>query len=333
VSLNTRSRIIGTGGYKAENVLTNLDLENLDSIDTNDQWIVERTGIKERRVAPSSVQTSDMAVGALKEAIEMAGIQPNDLDMIICGTVTGDMPLPATAAFVQKKIGATNNCPAFDISAACAGFIYGLSIADSCIRNGQAKTVAVIGTEMLTRFLDWTDRNTCVLFGDGAGAVILQAETEQDRGILSTHLFTDSAFTDILQIPGGGSKQPPTADTIASKAHCIQMEGREVYRVAVRYLSEAAELALEANGFSGPDVNIVTAHQANIRILQSVAKKVRIPIENFALNIDKYGNTSSASIPISLNEAVRAGRVKENDLMLMIALGGGISYGSALIRW
>jgi len=324
------TRIAGTGKYRADGVLTNHDLEKM--VDTNDTWIRERTGIRERRIALPGVYTSTMASAALKEALDAAGMQPGALDMIICGTVTPDMPLPATAAFVQRQIGASGNCPSFDISAACAGFIYGLSIADAFIRTGKIRTAAVIGTEMLTRFMDFEDRNTCVLFGDGAGAVVVTADHD-GRGILSTHLFTDGSLTDILQIPGGGSKEPASAETVAQKRHCIQMEGREVFKVAVRYLSEAAETALSTNGKKPEDVQLVAAHQANMRILSAVSKRVSIPIERFALNLESYGNTSSASIPISLDEAVRAGRVNDNDLVLMIALGGGISWGSALIRW
>jgi len=324
------SKIIGTGKYKAEGVLTNHDLEQM--VDTNDQWITERTGIKERRIAPSNIVTSDMATHALKEALDMAGKTPNDIDMIICATVTPDMPLPATAAFVQQKIGASNMCPSFDISAACAGFIYGLSIADKFIKTGQVKTVAVIGVEMLTRFMNFEDRNTCVLFGDGAGATLLTADTG-GKGVLSTHIYTDGSLTGLLEIPGGGSKRPPSAQTIANKQHFITMEGRETFKVAVKNLSEAAETALEVNGYKGEDVAVVAAHQANIRILNSVSKRTRIPMDKFAITIDRYGNTSSASIPLSLDEALRDGRVNDNDLILMMALGGGISWGSALVKW
>jgi 3-oxoacyl-[acyl-carrier-protein] synthase-3 len=324
------TRIIGTGKYRAEGVLTNQDLEKM--VDTNDEWILERTGIRERRIAEPGVNTSDMATHALREALEMAGRTADDLDMIICGTVTPDMPLPATATFVQQKIGASNLCPAYDISAACAGFIYGLSVADAFVKTGKAKTVAVIGVEMLSRFVNFKDRNTCILFGDGAGAVVVTADTT-GSGILSTHLYTDGSLTDILQIPGGGSQNPASAETLAEKLHSIRMEGREVFKVAVRNLAEAAETAVAANGFKPEDVDVVSAHQANMRILSAVAKRTGIPMEKFALNLEYYGNTSSASIPISLDEAVRDGKVNKNDLVLMIALGGGISWGSALIRW
>ena len=325
-----RSRIIGTGKYQAQRILSNADLEKL--VDTSDEWIRERTGIRERRLATEDVASSDMAAHALQEALQMAGKQPNDLDMIICGTVTPDRMLPATAAYVQKKIGASNHCASFDLSAACAGFIYGLSAADAYIKSGKAKTVAVIGTELLSRFMDWGDRNTCILFGDGAGAVVLTADTA-DRGILSTHQYTNAELTELLKIPAGGSLQPASTETVAANQHCIQMEGREVFRYAVRYLSSAAMTAVETNGKTPDDVNLVVAHQANLRILEGVSQRGKIPMERFVLNLEYYGNTSSASIPIALDEANRAGRIREDDILLMLALGGGISWGSALIKW
>lgn len=326
-----RTRIIGTGSYIAEGVMTNFDLEKL--VDTNNDWIVERTGIRERRVAKPEIASSDMATHALKQALDMAGLQANDLDMIICGTVTPDRPLPATAAQIQYKIGADNNCMSFDIAAACAGFIYGLSIADSFIKLKKAKNVAVIGVELLSRVLDFNDRNTCVLFGDGAGAAVVTGDTS-GRGILSTHTYANGALTELLKIPAGGSALPTSEETVANRLHFVQMEGREVFRYAVRYLSSAAQEALEANGMTAADVDVVVAHQANMRILDSVSKRVKIPLDKFVLNIERFGNTSSASIPIALDEALRNGRpIKQNDIMLMIALGGGISWGSALLKW
>ncbi|MDD5307294.1 MAG: ketoacyl-ACP synthase III [Deltaproteobacteria bacterium] len=325
-----RSRIIGTGSYTAEGVLTNRDLERM--VDTSNDWIVERTGIRERRVAGKNVLTSDMAAHALRQAVEMAGIGPDDLDMIVCGTVTPDRPLPATAAYVQRKIGAAKNCPSFDIAAACSGFIYGMAIADGFIRTGTAKRVGVVGVELLSRILDFKDRNTCVLFGDGAGAVVLAAD-ESGSGLLSTHLFTDGSLTELLTIPAGGSAMPASEATVADRLHYVHMEGKEVFRFAVRYLSSAAMLALETNGAGPDDVNVVVAHQANMRILDGVSKRVGIPLDRFVLNIERFGNTSSASIPIALDEAVRGGRVNGGDMVLMMALGGGLSWGSALARW
>jgi 3-oxoacyl-[acyl-carrier-protein] synthase-3 len=325
-----RTRILGTGSYVAEGVLTNFDLEKM--VDTSNDWIVERTGIRERRVAAEGVNTSDMASHALSQAIEMAGVCPDDLDMIICGTVTGDRPLPATAAYVQQKIGASNHCASFDLAAACAGFLYGLSIADSFVRTGKARYVGIVGVELLSRVLNYEDRNTCVLFGDGAGAVVVGADTG-GRGVLSTHIFTDGSLTEILQIPAGGSARPTTVETVAAKQHYVQMAGREVYRYAVKYLSTAARLALDENGLAATDVTRVVAHQANMRILAAVSQRVGIPMDRFVLNIERFGNTSSASIPIALDEAVRGGLIEEKAVILMIALGGGISWGSALLRW
>jgi 3-oxoacyl-[acyl-carrier-protein] synthase-3 len=273
-----------------------------------------------------------MAVAALKEALAAAELPPSALDMIICGTVTPDRPLPANAAYVQQKIGTGNHCASFDLAAACAGFLYGLSIADSFIRTGKAKTVGVIGVELLSRILNYQDRNTCVLFGDGAGAVVVTAD-DSGPGVRSTHIFTDGTLTELLIIPAGGSLMPTTADTVAERLHYVKMEGREVFKHAVRYLSSAAVAALESTGIGPEDVDKVVAHQANLRILEAVSKRVKIPMDRFVLNIERYGNTSSASIPIALDEAVRDGRIESGDKILMIALGGGISWGSALLEW
>ncbi|MCU0662137.1 MAG: ketoacyl-ACP synthase III [Myxococcota bacterium] len=325
-----RSRITGTGSYVADGVLTNQDLERI--VDTNDDWITERTGIKERRIASREVASSDMAAAATRNALEMAGLGPNDLDMIICATVTPDRQLPATAAYVQRKIGATSNCASFDIAAACAGSLYGISIADSFIRTGRAKHVAVIGVELLSRVLDYKDRNTCVLFGDGAGAMILSAD-QGESGVLSTHLFTDGSLTDILHIPAGGSALPTSAETVERRMHYVRMEGRDVFKYAVKYLADAAKVALDANAIGADDLSLVVAHQANIRILDAVSKRLGISLDRFILNLERFGNTSSASVPLALDEAVRGGRVHSGDTILMIALGGGISWGSAMVRW
>ncbi len=331
MAMEIRSRVVGTGSYTASGVLTNRDLEKM--VDTSDEWIVERTGIRERRVAPPGVASSDMAAHSLLQALEMAGKRPDDLDMIICGTVTPDRQLPATAAYVQRKIGCNSHCASFDLAAACAGFLYGLSIADSFIRLGRVRTVGVIGVELLSRVLDFSDRNTCVLFGDGAGAAVLVAEQGTTGGVLSSHIFTDGSLTELLTIPAGGSQRPTSAETVEQRLHTVRMEGREVYRYAVKYLSDAALCALAANGVGPGDVDVVVAHQANMRILEAVSRRVSIPIEKFVLNIERYGNTSSASIPIALDEGVRSGRIERGDTMLMIALGGGISWGSALLEW
>jgi 3-oxoacyl-[acyl-carrier-protein] synthase-3 len=263
-------------------------------LDTTDAWIRERTGIGARRLASPDEATSDMATAASKQALEMANMRADELDMIVCGTVTPDMPFPAAACFVQAKIGASR-AAAFDVSAACAGSLFALSIADSFIKTGTAKKVLVLGAELLSRITDWTDRGTCVLFGDAAGAMILVPETRKDRGILSTHLHTDGTQTSILNVPGGGSLCPVTDKVIAEKGQFIRMNGREVYKTAVRALEAASREALETNGYTPRDVTRVIAHQANMRILEHVMKKLEIPLEKCEVNIDQVGNTSSAS--------------------------------------
>jgi 3-oxoacyl-[acyl-carrier-protein] synthase-3 len=315
-------------------VLTNQDIEKL--VDTSDAWIVERTGIRERRILDKSLTTSDLATEAARKACQAAGIDPATLDCIIVGTVTPDVPFPATAVYVQRKLGARPGSAAFDLSAACAGFLYGLSIADGFIARGNFKRVLVIGVEVLSRIIDWSDRNTCVLFGDGAGAVVLAAEPESEsrgRGILSTHIFADGSYADILNIPAGGSALPLSPELIAEKKHLVKMNGREVYKHAVKNMSSASAIALEANGLRPDQVDWVFAHQANIRIIEGVSQRVGIPMDRFFLNIAKYGNTSSASLPIALDEAVEQKRIKEGDLLLLAALGGGLAWGSAAIRW
>ena len=325
-----RTRIIGTGSYVPEKVLTNKDLEKL--VDTTDEWIVERTGIRERRMAADTEVTSDMALKAAQRALEMAGTKPEELGLIIVGTISPDMPMPSSAAFLQHKLGA-KNAFAFDISAACAGSLYGLSIADQYIKTGQVKRALVIGVELLTRIIDWEDRNTCVLFGDAAGAFVLGPSEKEERGILSTHLHTEGALTDILCIRGGGSKHPMNEQVLKDKLHKVAMNGREVFKFAVRALSDAVNEGLRHNGVTSEQVDHVIAHQANIRIIDSVLDRLAIPKEKVWLNIDKYGNTSSASLPMTLDEANRAGRLKEGDLIAMMAIGAGMAWGSAVVRW
>jgi 3-oxoacyl-[acyl-carrier-protein] synthase-3 len=325
-----RAKIAGTGRATPDKVLTNDDLSKM--VATSDAWIRERTGIGARRILEEGRTTSDLAAEAARRACETAEVDPKDIDCIIVATISPDMPMPAVAVTVQQKIGALNQCPAFDISAACAGFIYGMSVADSFIRSGQFKRVLVIGVEILSRSVDWTDRNTCVLFGDGAGAALLVPSTDQ-RGILSTHIFADGAGVPFLNIPAGGSAEPPSLKTVEGKRHFVKMQGKLVFTHAVKNISRACQVALEANGKTPADVDVVVAHQANLRILEGVAERCGLPIEKFFLNIEKYGNTSSASIPIALDEAAREGRVKPNDLVLMSALGAGLSWGSALVRF
>jgi len=327
------SRILGTGHYAPAKVLTNGELERM--VDTSDAWISERTGIRERRIAANGELTSDMASAAARSALQAAGIAATDLDMIIVGTVTGDSPMPATAVHVQQKIGA-QQIPAFDISAACAGFIYGLSIGDQFIRTGQMQRILVIGVELLSRVLNWSDRTTCLLFGDGAGAVVLgPADASDDankRGVISTKIFTDGSLAQSLTIPGGGSQLPLTHATLDEAKNKVQMVGSEVFKVAVKNLTSASKAAIESAGLSTGDIDWVVAHQANLRILTQVASRLDIPLDRFVVNIERYGNTSSASIPIALDEAVRDGRIKPGQTVLMCELGAGISWGSALVR-
>jgi 3-oxoacyl-[acyl-carrier-protein] synthase-3 len=328
--MTPKARIIGTGSYVPERVLTNFDLEHL--VDTSDQWIVERTGIRERRVAAPGEASSDMAAKAAQRALDMAGLKATDIDLIIVGTISADMPLPSAACFVQAKIGATN-AAAFDISAACAGSLYAMSIAEKFISCGQFKCCLVVGVELLTRVMDWTDRNTCVLFGDAAGAIILAPAIDDGRGLLSTHLHTDGRQAEILYIPGGGSRFPTSDETVRDKMHFVKMNGREVYKSAVRNLSDALAEAFTANHCAPGDIQHIVTHQANLRILEAVMKRFEIPMERVWLNLQKYGNTSSASLPMSLDEANRAGRFKSGDLIAMMAIGAGMAWGSAMLRW
>jgi 3-oxoacyl-[acyl-carrier-protein] synthase-3 len=325
-----RSKIIGTGMYVPDKVVTNADLERL--VQTSDEWITTRTGIKERRMAAPDQAASDLAYPAALRALEMAGVKPEEVEMIIVGTISPDMPFPSCAAVLQGKLG-NKKAIAFDVSAACAGSLYALSIADKYVATGSVKNALVIGVEMLTRITDWTDRNTCVLFGDAAGAMVLGPTEEQNRGILSTHLHTDGSLWPILNIPGGGSRMPFTPEVYEKKLHLVKMAGKEVFKVAVRVLEACSREALEANKLAPSDITHVIAHQANLRILSSVLDKLGVPESKLFVNIQKYGNTSSASVPMTLDEANRAGRLKPGDNILMMAIGGGMAWGSALVRW
>ena len=326
-----RSRILGTGHYLPERVLTNFDLEKM--VDTSDEWINSRTGIRERHVAAEGEATSDMAIAAAKGALEMAGITAKDLDLIVVATISPDMQMPSTAMFVQRAIGARSDCPGFDIAAACAGFVYNMGIADAFIRTGQAKYVLIVGAEMITRYVDWNDRNTCVLFGDGAGAAVIGPSEDDKRGILSTHLYADGGQAESLWIPGGGTKYPMTHEVIDQNLHRVKMVGKDVFKFAVKAMSAAAETALEANGMTADDVDWLIPHQANMRIIEGVVQRTGVPIERCIVNIDKTANTSSASVGIALDQAVRAGKIKPGQSVLFAALGGGIAWGSALVRW
>ncbi|QGM44479.1 beta-ketoacyl-ACP synthase III [Methylocystis heyeri] len=324
------SVILGTGAYAPSKVLTNDDLEKM--VATNGPWIVSRTGIRERRIAADGEATSDLAAEAARRAMELAGVDPAEIDLIIVCTVTGDTPTPSCAAYVQAKIGATRAF-AFDVSAACAGSLYGLVIADQFIRTGAVKRALVIGAETLSRVVDWTNRETCVLFGDAAGAMLLGASEEEGRGLLSSRLRTDGSMTEILGIFGGGSRRPFSQEMLADNTHKIKMRGREVYKVATRLLPEAVQDALAQAGLNAEDVTHVIAHQANLRIIESAMETLGIPLEKCWINIDRYGNTSSASMPITLDEANRAGKLKKGDVIAMMAIGAGMTWGGAVFRW
>ena len=320
--------IAGTGSYAPARVLTNADLERM--VATSDEWIRERTGIRERRIAATGEACSDLAVQAGKRALTAAGLAATDLDMILVATCTGDYPLPATACLVQHQLGATK-AAACDLSAACCGFVYALSVADAYVKNGM-RHVLVIGSEVMSAITDWTDRNTCVLFGDGAGAVVVSA-SDGERGILSTHLRSDGALCELIMVPGGGSRTPPSEKVIAERLQYIKMKGNETFKVAVRTLEEIARATLSANGLRVEDLDLYVPHQANVRILKAVMERLGLPIEKVLLNLDRYGNTSAASIPIALDEAVREGRIKEGSLVMLGAFGAGLTWASAVIRW
>lgn len=324
-----RARVVGTGSYVPEKILNNFDLEKF--LDTNDEWIVTRTGIRERRIAAEGENTSDLATRAAQRALEMAGVRGEEVDLIVVGTITGDFPWPATACLVQNNLGA-RGAAAFDVSAACSGFVYALDAAVRRIECGASQTALVIGAEILSRVVDWEDRNTCILFGDGAGAVVLQAH-EGDAGVLSTHLHADGSFWELLYQPGFGSRHPASEAGIRDRLPFLKMQGNEVFKVAVRSLSEVAQEALDANELSAADLALFIPHQANRRILEATAKRLGVTDEQVYVNVDRFGNTSGASIPIALDEANRAGRIKPGDLVLLDAFGGGFTWASALLRW
>jgi 3-oxoacyl-[acyl-carrier-protein] synthase-3 len=320
--------IIGTGSYAPARILTNEDLERM--VATSDEWIRERTGIRERRIAAAGEACSDLAVQAGRRALAAAGLAATDLDLILVATCTGDYPLPATACLVQHQLGATK-AAACDLSAACCGFVYALSVADAYVKSGM-RHVLVIGSEVMSALTDWTDRNTCVLFGDGAGAVVVGA-SGGERGILSTHLGSDGTLCELIMVPGGGSRTPPSEKVLTERLQYIKMKGNETFKVAVRTLEEIARAALSANDLRVEDVDLYVPHQANVRILKAVIERLGLPVEKVLLNLDRYGNTSAASIPIALDEAVREGRIKDGSLVMLGAFGAGLTWASAVIRW
>jgi len=315
----TNSRIAGTGSYLPKKILTNADLESM--VDTTDEWIFSRTGIRERHIVADDEFTSDLALHASRNAIEAAGIQASDIDLIIVATTTPDKIFPSTAVILQNKLGIAG-CPAFDIQAVCSGFVYAIATADNFIKAGAAKCALVIGAESFSRIVDWTNRGNCILWGDGAGAVILQASEEQ--GIISTHLHADGNYEKMLHVPR--NEDPNSRDTVV-------MEGNGVFKVAVNTLDAIVDETLEANGMQKSDIDWLVPHQANIRILQATAKKLDMSMDNVVVTVDKHGNTSAASIPLALDTAVRDGRIKRGETILMEAFGGGFTWGSALIKY
>jgi len=322
------SGILGLGCYLPAKKITNKDLEKM--VDTSDEWIITRTGIRERRVAPEEFAASDMGVEAAKSAIKDAGLEPVDIDLIIVATVTGDMAFPSTACIIQDKIGAVNSA-AFDINAACSGFVFGIVTAKQFVDSGLYKNVLVIGTEKMTSLVDWTDRSTCVLFGDGAGACVVGKSNQ--RRILSYFIGCDGSGGNLLRLPAGGSRIPATEETVKNKLHFLKMEGNEVFKLAVKVMADAANKAVTKAGLLCSDINLLIPHQANIRILMAVAKKIGLPEEKIFLNIEKYGNMSSASTAVALAEAPKEQRIKKGDVVTLVAFGAGLTYGAVVIKW
>jgi len=320
------SRIAGTGSYLPDKVLTNDDLRQF--VDTSDEWIAARTGIRERHVVAEGETTCDLAFHAATRALEAAGVQASELDLIVLGTTTPDLIFPSTACLLQHRLGA-EGCPAFDVNAACSGFIYALTVADQFIRSGTAKTALVVGAETLTRMLDWSDRGTCVLFGDGAGAVVLKGD--RDTGILSTHLHADGSKKELLWNPVGVSVGFKPGEHNAGVK--VQMIGNEVFKHAVKALDAVVEETLEANGLDRHDIDWLIPHQANLRIIEATAKRLDMPMERVVVTVDKHGNTSSGSVPLALDFAVRSGKVQRGQLLLLEAFGGGFTWGSVLLRY
>ncbi len=325
-----RAKVLGTGAAVPKKILSNADLERL--VETSDQWIVSRTGIRERHIVSDGEHFSDLCTRAGELALKSAHVKPEDLDMILVGTISGDMPFPATSCLVQRNLGAVR-AAASDVSAACVGFLYALHIADGLIQSGKAQNVLVIGGEILSRYVDWTDRNTCVLFGDGAGAVLLQA-TRGDHGILGSLMKANGAYHDFICMPGGGSDHPANdPKSIEQRLPFIKMKGNETFKVAVKAMADVSTELLTEQGFTQEQVSLFIPHQANLRIIDAVSEKLKIDPAKVYKNIDRFGNTSAASIPIALDECVRGGKVKDGDMVLLTAFGAGLVWGSVLLRW
>ena len=324
-----RARVVSTGRYSPPRVVTNHDLESL--VETSDEWIRTRTGITERRIADKGVHAADMAAAASRVALERAGVGVDAVDMILLSTATPDRLLPSTACDVQALLGA-RNAAAYDYATACSGFLYGLSMAEAHIVAGQAETVLVVATEKMSSIVDWTDRATCVLFGDGAGAAVVR-RAEDDRGILSTFMKTDGTLAELLWRPGGGARMPLDIAVLDERAHFVKMAGPEVFKSAVRAMCEAAETAMRRAGVTSGEIDLLVPHQANIRIIEATAKYARMPMEKVFVNVDRYGNMSSASIPVALDEACEQGRIREGSVVLMVAFGAGFTWAANVVRF
>lgn len=321
--------IVSTGRYLPDRVMTNEDLERL--VDTSDEWIRERTGIRERRIACSEMGAAEMGAAAARIAMERADVQPGELDLIVVSTATPDRLLPSTACDVQALLGASN-AAAFDIDAACSGFLYALSVAEGYLAAGRGEIALIVSTEKMSAIVDWTDRSTCVLFGDGAGAAVVK-RSENGRGIVSSFMRSDGTLAELLWRPGGGAKVPFDAKVLEERSHLVKMAGREVFKAAVRSMAEAADQALQRAGLTGEDVDLLIPHQANIRIIEATAKYANIPMEKVYVNVDRYGNMSSATLPVALDEAIEEGRVKPGANILMVAFGAGFTWASTVMRW
>ncbi len=326
---NVRAGILGTGHSYPEGILTNADLEK--TVETSDEWITSRTGIKQRRKAAPGEYTSQFAVRAARQAIERAGLDASDIDLILCATVTPDQILPSTGCLIQAELGA-HKAAAMDVVAACSGFLYGLTLANTMVQTGQSRNALVIGAEILTQYVDYSDRQTCVLFGDGAGAAVL-GPVEGERGILATRIKSDGRYEEQLYSPGGGTRRPPSAETLAAGDHFFKMKGNELFKVAVRSMADISREVLAEAGLTAEDVVLFIPHQANQRITDAVANKLNVDDARVYSNIAMHGNTSSASIPIALDECVEAGRIKRDDLILLASFGGGVTWGGVLMRW
>ena len=325
----TRAKIVSIGAYAPKRILANADLERM--VETSDEWIVQRTGIRERRIADEGEATSDLAVRAAQQALERGNLLPEDIEFIVVGTTTPDMFFPSTANLVQHRLGCRRT-GSVDLLAACAGSVYSLAVGSKFIEAGKYRRVLSIGAETLSKITDFTDRGTCILLADAAGAVVLEA-TDEDRGVIDADLYSDGQFWELLYMPGGGSRYPTTQETLDARMHYAKMKGNEVFKIAVRMFVEAAETILGRHGFRAADVDLFIPHQANLRIIEAAVKRVGLPMDKVFVNVDRYGNTGAASVYVAMEEAVAAGRLKRGDLVLLAAFGGGFAWGAALLRW